>query len=268
VRATSRSPLGQLLREWRALRGLSQLELAGAADVSTRHVSFVETGRSRPSREMVLRLGEALELPLRERNRLLVAAGFAAGFGESSLASAELAPVRRALEAVLASHEPYPAFVVDRAWRVLLANGAHERLLGLLLPGFAPDGPVNVMRLVLDPALLRPRVVNWEVVAHVLGHRIRRQLRQPDPDDAVRTELAALLALPGVRDALGRAPVPRASEIVLPLVLELEGQELAWFSTIATLGTPRDVTLEELAIESLFPADDATRRWIEEGARR
>ncbi|MCZ6792919.1 MAG: helix-turn-helix transcriptional regulator, partial [Planctomycetota bacterium] len=156
-------------------------------------ISFLETGRSRPSREMVLRLAEALELPLRERNRLLIAAGFAAIYGESSFGACELAVVRRALETLLQSHEPYPAFVVDRTWNVLLANSAHGWLLSRLLPGLDPDQPLNVMQLVLDPELLRPRIANWAEMAHVLGHRIRRQLRLPDQNAEERALLESLL---------------------------------------------------------------------------
>ena len=251
------------MREWRAVRGLSQLELSIEAEVSSRHVSFLETGRSRPSREMVLRLAEALELPLRERNRFLGAAGFAALFAESCLGDAELAPVRCALETLLQSHEPYPAFVVDRTWTVLLANAAHCWLLSRLLPHLDPDEPVNVMQLVLDPEFLRPRIANWPEVAHVLGHRIQRQVRLPEPNAEARARLEGLLAQPGVRDAMARVHPSPESGIVLPLVLEFDGQALSWFSTIATIGTPRDITLEELSIESLFPADEETRLWVD-----
>lgn len=263
----SESPVGEFLREWRALRGLSQLDLSLVADVSSRHVSFLETGRSRPSREMVLRLAEALELPLRERNRLLAAAGFAALYGESALGDAGCAPVRRALELLLRSHEPYPAFVVDRTWSVLLANAAHRWLLARLVPRLDPDEPVNVMQLVLDPELLRPRIANWTEVAHVLGHRIRRQLRLPEANADARARLTSFLAYPGVRDAMAQVYSVPESEIVLPLVFELDGQALSWFSTIATIGTPRDITLEELSIESLFPADEETRLWVDGNGR-
>ncbi len=255
-------PFGELLREWRAARGFSQLDLGLAAGVSTRHLSFVETGRSRPSREMVLRLAEVLEVPLRECNAMLAAAGYAPVFRETALDAAEQAPVREALEAILASHA-YPAFVLDRAWNVRLANRAHERMLALLLPVDADPGePVNAMRLVLDPTLLRERISNWEDVAHVLGHRIRRQLRIPEPDAGVRGLLESFLEYPGVRAAMETVHSAPASDIVLPLVLELDGERLSWFSMIATIGTPRDVTLQELSIESLFPADAHTRRTV------
>lgn len=240
---------------------MSQLELSAAAGVSSRHVSFIETGRSRPSREMVLRLAETLALPLRQRNRLLLAAGFAPAYSESPWERPELGPVRHALELVLRSHEPFPAFVLDRGWDIRLANQAHHRLLASLLPTGAPlASPVNAIRLVLDPRFLRPLVANWPIVAHVLGHRLSRQLRTPDLDPRLRDHLEGLLALPGVGEAMGETHAPADAAIVIPLSLAVAGRRLSWFSTIATLGTPQDVTLEELFVESLFPADEQTER--------
>lgn len=253
--------IGDLLREWRSVHGMSQLDLALAAGVSSRHVSFVETGRARPSRKMVLRLVETLDLPLRERNAALLAAGFAPYYKESGLEEADLAPVRGALELVLASHEPYPAFVLDGSWNILMGNRAHLALLQTLLPpGTEPPDPVNVIRLVLDPALVRPRVLNWESVARVLGHRIRRQLRRPNLSEQRRALLENLLAYPGVAEAVRRPAPPPETALVIPLELEVGGRCLSWFSTIATLGTPQDVTLDELCIESLFPANEETAR--------
>jgi len=258
VSATT-SAVGELLREWRGTQGMSQLDLALEAGVSSRHVSFIETGRSTPSRAMVLRLAATLDLPLRERNALLVAAGFAPVYRESVLQDADLAPVRRALELVLRSHEPYPAFVLDSGWNILLANRAHERVLPMLMPEGAPiPDSVNVVRLVFDPALLRPRVANWELVAHVLGHRVRRQLRSPNLETERKRLFEELLAYPGVGAAMARATAPPDAAILIPLVFEIDGGRLSWFSTIATIGTPQDVTLEELRIESLFPADEET----------
>lgn len=246
---------------------MSQLDLALAAGVSSRHVSFVETGRARPSHKMVLRLVETLDLPLRERNAALLAAGFAPCYRESGLEEADLAPVRGAIELVLDSHEPYPAFVLDGAWNILLGNRAHHRLLNLLLPeSAASSGSVNVIRLVLDPALVRPKVCNWESVARVLGHRVRRQLRAPNLGGERRSLFEALLAFPGVEQAMRRAAPPAEAAIVIPLELEHEGRRLSWISTIATLGTPQDVTLDELCIESLFPADEETARAAREMA--
>jgi transcriptional regulator with XRE-family HTH domain len=257
----SAGSVGELLREWRGVHGMSQLDLALAAGVSSRHVSFIETGRSRPSRTMVLRLAETLDLPLRERNALLVAAGFAPLYRRSKLRAADLAPVRRALELVLRSHEPYPAFVLDATWNILLANRTHQRLLSMLLPDGVPvPEPVNVVRLVFDPEMLRPRVGNWELVAHVLGQRVRRQLRVPNLDPEQRRLFELLLSYPGVREAMARVTPPPDAAVVIPLRLELNGRWFSWFSTIATIGTPQDVTLEELRIESMFPADEETRR--------
>lgn len=267
-RAPALSPVGEVLREWRGVRGLSQLDLALEADVSSRHVSFIETGRSRPSRRMLLKLAEVLDLPLRERNALLLAAGYAPLYGESELDHAGLEPVRRALELVLANHEPYPAFVLDRRWDIRLANRPHRLLLPLLLPpGAEPGDPANAFRLVLDPALLRPRIRDWELVAHVLGHRVRRQLRLPHLEPELREHYQGLLALPGVREAMAEVQPPPDAGVVIPLTFEIEiegrSHELSWFSTLATLGTPLDVTAEELLVESLFPADEATRELVE-----
>jgi len=259
--AGSVSPFGELLREWRGVRGMSQLELGCAAGVSSRHVSFVETGRAQPSRPMVLRLAETLEVPLRERNGMLLAAGFAPAYRESGLH--DLTPVQRALELVLRSHEPNPAFVLDRGWNILLANRSHERLLATALPESAASArAANAARLVLDPELLRPLVSNWEEVAHVVGLRIRQQLREPGLGNDLRADLEALLAFDGVREAVENVHTPPDAGIVVPLELEIDGHRLSWFSTIATIGTPQDVTLDELRIESLFPADDATSRSV------
>ena len=256
------SPLGELLRQWRGARGMSQLDLALAAGVSSRHVSFVETGRSQPSRPMTLRLAETLDLSLRERNELLLAAGFAPMFQERGVDDAALEPVRRALELVLETHEPYPAFVLDRAGNVLLSNGGFRKLLRLMLPaGSSAGSPVNVVRLCLDPDLLRSRLRNWEVVAHVLGHRVSRQLRS-ESDPRVRELFEELLAFPAVREAMEQIDAPAEYEVVIPMEFEMDGTRLSWFSTIATIGTPRDITLEDLRIESLFPADEGTEQTV------
>lgn len=242
---------------------MSQMDLALSADVSARHICFLETGRARPSRAMVLRLAETLQMPLRERNALMVAAGFAPVFTQLRLDSAEMAPVMRALLLVLSSHEPFPAFVLDRAWNILLANEAHHRMLALMLPaGADPGDPVNVLRLVFRPDLLGRRLGNWDLVVNVLGHRLRRQLRVPDTEQALHDLAAELFRLPGVAEAMNR-PLNQAEHgVLIPLKLEMQGHMLSWFSTIATLGTPLDITAEELRIESLFPADRETEELI------
>ena len=253
-------PVGDVMREWRGVRGMSQLDLALAAGVSTRHICFIETGRSRPSRAMVLRLAETLDLSLRERNTMLFSAGFAPQYPESDLQHEDLAPIRRALDLILRSHEPFPAFVLDRNWNILRANSAHRRLLSMLLPGVTQREPINAVRLVLDPDMLRPMICNWELIAHVLGHRIRRQLLMPAVAPGERQKFEDILDLPGVRDAMKDVQAPLDAAVVIPLQIDLHGQRLSWFSTIATIGTPQDVTLDEMRIESLFPADEETER--------
>ena len=254
------SPFGRLLREWRARRGMSQLRLATEAGVSSRHLSFVETGRSQPSREMVLRLSEALDVPLRERNALLGAAGFAAVFRESSLGAPELAPVERMLGFLLAQYEPFPAYLVDRCTRVLRANRAG-------LATFAPfvndapvwrETPLNLMRLTLDPAGLRPAIVNWEEVASALLVRLAREAALASAD----TELAALVeelrAIPGLPDSVRVPDLTRPPPPILAVHLKGDGVDLRFFTMLTTLGTPQDVTLQDLHIESFMPADAET----------
>jgi transcriptional regulator with XRE-family HTH domain len=258
-------PIGELLRGWRERRRLSQLDLALQAEISTRHLSFVETGRSRPSREMVLRLAEQLELPLRERNQLLLTAGYAPVYPETALDAPQLAAVRAAVRQVLTGHEPYPAAAVDRGWNLVDANAG----VALLTAGVAPEllaPPANVLRASLHPAGLAPRIANLgEWRAHLLG-RLRRQVHlTADPDLARLYD--ELRAYPGDR----RAPaidLPGAGEIVAPLRLRHGDRELAFFSTITIFGTPLDVTVAELAIESFFPADADTAAVLRESVGR
>ena len=255
--ATSRPPFAAQLRRWRLQRGLSQLDLSLESGVSTRHLSFLETGCARPSWRMVARLGGVLDLPLRQRNRMLVAARYAPLYGETDLEDPRLAQVRWGLEFLLRSHEPYPAFVLDRQWNIVMSNRPHRRLLAALLPGAAEIE--NALRLVFDPARLRPAIVNWPQVARTVLRRLERQLGVPEPD----AELAALrdevLAYPGVGDAVadGRE-AEEEIDILVPLELEYAGVRLSWFTILASFGTPLDVTLQEAVIESLLLADEAT----------
>lgn len=249
--------MGPLLREWRERRRLSQLELAGQAAISTRHLSFVETGRARPSREMVLHLAEELDVPLRERNALLQAAGFAPVYRRTDLDAPEMQPAREALDLVLRGHEPYPAVVVDRLWNLVAANAA----AGLFLEDVDPsllEPPLNVLRLSLHPAGLAGRVPNLaEVSAHLLT-RLRRQVHLTgDPDAAaLYEELSGYPGVTATEPAPGAAEGP--GEVVVPVRFVARGRELRLFSTIATFGTAVDLTLAELAIESFFPADRDT----------
>ena len=259
-RATPRrSPFGQLLLRWRQSRGISQLGLALDAGMSARHLSFIETGRARPSRDMVLRLGEALDLSLRDRNELLIGAGFAAVFPASSLHSVPLAQARKALTFMLTQQEPYPAIVVNRAWDMLMANKAAERLLGLLgLPIQKSGGdPPNLLRALLHPAVLRRYVVNWETVALSMISGMRRELNAY-PDAAIGRLLAEVMEYPGVPREWPAESGDAAIPPLLPLTLEKDGVRMSWFTIITTFGTPQDITLQDLRVECFFPADDAT----------
>lgn len=250
-------PVGEMLREWRERRRLSQLALALEADVSARHVSFLETGKARPSREMLLRLAERLEVPLRERNRLLLAGGFAPNYTERALDDPALGSARTVVERVLAGHEPYPALAVDRHWTLLAAN----RAVAPLLAGVATDllrPPVNVLRLSLHPEGMAPRIVNLEQWRGHLLARLRRQVEQTA--DAVLADLAAELAaypIPDEGHGRSRTTVGE-TPIAVPLRLRTERGLLALLSTTMVFGTPVDVTLAELAVEAFFPADAET----------
>jgi transcriptional regulator with XRE-family HTH domain len=259
--------VGEMLRDWRTRRRLSQLDLASEAEVSTRHLSFVETGRSKPSRELVLHLAEHLEVPLRERNALLLAAGYAPVYPERPLDDVAMEPVRRALDKILAGHEPFPAVIVDRRWDLLAAN---TPALTLLTDGVATElltPPINALRVSLHPDGMAPRIANFEEYsAHLLTRLRREAVLAQDP---ALSELAdELRGYPGVVEAPSTA-VDAASLLFVPLRLRMpDGAELAFFSTLATFGTALDVTLAELAIESFFPADAATEAALRELASR
>lgn len=252
--------VGELLRQWRQRRRLSQLDLAIAADVSARHVSLVETGKSRPSAEMVLRLADQLDVPLRERNRLLLAAGFAPRYPERPLDGDALSAARDAVARVLSAHEPYPALVFDRRWNILMTNRAVDRFFA----GVAPDllrPPVNLVRLGLDPRGLASLVVNLADVRAMFRARIRRQLAAiPDPE---LTALYEELLAPGLDGEAGESIEPE-SDVVIPMVIRLDGRELRLFSTITTFGTPMDITLAEVAVESYYPADAESAAYFTE----
>lgn len=259
---TTTAGVGDLLRAWRRQRRLSQLDLACLADVSTRHLSCVETGRARPSRSFLLHLSEHLDVPLRARNDLLVAGGFRPVYGESDLAAPAMAPVRQALDLVLSHHEPYPALVVDRTWHLVRANAG----AGLLLEGLDPAllaGRPNVLRLSLHPDGLGGRLHDLATFSgHVLG-RLRRQVALTgDPElAALHDELAGY---PGV---CAVEPTAEHPGVVLPLRLTTPRGELSLFSTATTFGTAADVTLAELTVESFFPADARTEELLRAAAQ-
>jgi transcriptional regulator with XRE-family HTH domain len=247
--------VGALLREWRQRRRMSQLDLAGIADISTRHLSFVESGRSMPSRDMLMRLAEQLDVPLRERNTLFVAAGYAPIYRERALADPQLDAARRAVDLVLKGHEPYPALAIDRHWTMIAANAALEPLVAsadasLLAP------PANVLRLSLHPRGLAGVIGNWHAWrAHVLA-RVRRQI-DVSGDTALAALLAELDAYPAPPHAADE-PHGEPDAVVVPLRLRTAQGVLSFFSTTTVFGTPVDITLSELAIEAFFPADEAT----------
>lgn len=245
-------PVGELLREWRRRRHLSQLDLAIQAGVSSRHVSFVETGRTVPSRRMVLHLAEHLQVPLRERNRLLVAAGYAPVFQERPLDAPDLTTARDALQQILRGHEPNPALVVDRRWNLILANSAAS----VFMDGVAPallEPPVNMMRLGLHPDGFASRLLNLEQVRGFLLPRLARQAQRTG--DPHLSDLHAELVSYGVPDQF---EPPDPADITLPVRIRHRGSELSFFNTITTFGAAFDITLEGIAVEAYFPADAPT----------
>ncbi len=253
VPASSSFP--EQLRTWRTRRRLSQLDLALSAKVSQRHISFLESGRARPSRDMIVQLSETLAVPLRERNTWLLAAGFAPLYSSRPLEDPQMAQVLTAVQAMLAKHAPLPALAMDRAWNLRLANAPFERLGALL--GLEP--PLNLMRLFFSPQGLRPVIVNWSAIAPLLWCRAQREAEAADAHEtrAVLAELAPLQEAQVLR-----APEDTPLLPILPVVLAVGGLRLSLFTVISTFGTAQDVTAEELRIESFFPADAATEAYF------
>jgi len=255
---------GVRLSEWRARRRESQLHLAISAQISQRHLSFIETGRSLPSRDMVVRLCNALDIPLRARNDLLLAAGFAALYPERSLTDADMASVRDALMRMITHHEPYPAFVVDRTWHVIASNTGAMRLVSACideatLQSLSPGGRLNFMRMMFEAKQMRPRIRNWDLAGPRLLARLRKEANG-DPCSPSATLLAELSASADCRplsDDHEQIELP-----MIPLELCADGAVLNLFNTITTLGTPHDVGLQELRIEMSYPMDEATRAFL------
>ena len=252
--STTAPRIGALLRDWRLRRSLSQLALAGEAEVSQKHLSFVESGRSAPSREMVLRLAEAMEIPLRERNALLLAGGFAPLYPERPLDAPEMGPALRVVQAVLEGHAPFPAIAVDRHWNLVSANAAMTPFLDAVAPSLRQP-PVNVLRASLHPEGLAPMILNLpEWRAHILD-RLGREFRQ-SYDPAIDALITELRALPG---GLHPLPTGGTGNIAVPLRLRFGDGVLSFLTTTTVFGTATEVTLSELVIEAFFPADEATR---------
>jgi len=261
--ATKTVTFGDELRRWRSQRRMSQLDLAVAAEVSQRHLSFLETGRSKPSPEMVIHLGRALDLALRDQNLLLGAAGFAPAYPERGLDDPELDQVIEVLQNLVDAHGHFPAYVLDRGWNVVLANQAAFTVIDLITPAPPPEVAANILRLTLHPLGLRSLISNWEEVALTLLHRVEREVAHSPHDDELRALLEEVLAYPGVADLTkGRSPFPDGADLVVPLRVSRDGTDMAFFTTIATIGAPFDITLAELRLETLLPADATTGTFL------
>jgi len=264
-----KSGFGSTLSEWRAVRRLSQLDLALLAGISQRHISFVESGRAQPSRDMIFKLAEALDLPLRARNELFLAAGYAPAYPERRLDLSEMKAAREALELILNHHEPYPAIVMDINWNIFMRNEAASRIVNYCVGADAlrqlfPDGMINFVELMFAPNGLRPHIVNWTHSRAALLRRLRREAagNAGSPSETLRRKFDH--------------DTPRASDIsfleesidpILPLELRIGDTRLRLFNTFTTFGTPQDVSLQELRIDMSFPADEVTRRFLDAAAK-
>jgi len=257
---TQANDLGALLRQWRGARNKSQMEASLDAGVSQRHLSFIEIGRSVPSRETLIGIAEALEIPYRDRNSLLLAAGYAPMYEDSGWDEQDLRSLTEALNRMLRQHEPYPAIVLDRYWNVLRTNTASPRFFNSFIDLSARPQPRNLLHLMFDPAGMRPFVANWEEVARTLIQRVYREAVGRVIDEKSQDLISALLAYPGTRPEWRTLPVQRApSDLpVIPIRFMKDGETLSYFSMLTTLATPQTIATQELRIESMFPMDGAT----------
>jgi transcriptional regulator with XRE-family HTH domain len=255
--AVEGAPVGSLLREWRTRRRVSQLELSSETGVSTRHLSFIETGRSRPSRDMLMRLSEHLDLPLRERNSLLLAAGYAPEYAQTPLSAASMRDVRLSLQSLVDAHQPCPALAADHVWNLVLANDAALAFVDGLPDDLLVE-PLNIIRLAMHPQGLRDRIVNFEEYSAHMMIRLHRQERATG-DPAIRELIRECESYPGIGRPHGTT---HALAPVLAIRLSSADATLSFFTVVSTLGAPYDVTLDEIVIESFFPADAETARAI------
>lgn len=260
--------LGLLLRHWRGVRGTSQLDLALDTGISQRHLSFIESGRSAPSRQTLTGIVQSLEVPLRERNAIFLAAGFAPAYSEAPWDAKEMQGITRALDRMLRQHDPFPAIVMDRYWNVLATNESSPRFFGSFIDMAARTRPRNILHLIFDPYGMRPFVADWEMVARSLVQRVYRETVGRVMDERTHALLDELFAYPGV-DASWRlhGSVGSASNLpMIPMGFHKNGKVLSYFSMVTSVGTPQSVAAQELRIESMFPADEETEvlheRWI------
>lgn len=265
-----KSGFGSILSEWRAVRRLSQLDLALVAGISQRHISFVESGRAKPSRDMIFRLADGLDLPLRARNDLFLTAGYAPAYPERGLDLSEMKAAREALELILKHQEPYPAIVMDANWNIVMRNEASSRILGYCVGADAlrslfPDGTINFMQMMFAPNGLKPHILNWKSWRAALLRRLRREAagNANSPSEVLRRKFDSDPMPPG--DDTGHHD--DSSEPMLTLELRVGDMSLRLFTTFTTFGTPQDVSLQELRIDMSFPADEVTRRFLDAAAR-
>jgi transcriptional regulator with XRE-family HTH domain len=253
-----------LLKQWRNRACLSQLDLALASQVSQRHISFLESGRAKPSQDMVLKLATVLEIPLRQQNLMLTASGFSPIHAETDLSSPEMTSIRRAIDFMLRQQEPYPAIVMDRYWNLLLTNDGATRFLSAFIDlerlqaNFCIDGKINLMQVIFHSQGLRPFIVNWEEFAGHLIQRVHREAIASGPSEQSTALLNELMSYPGVSDIWQTSDKSTQHALLLTIHLKRNRKDFQFFSTIVTLGTPYDITLQELRIECLFPASEVT----------
>ncbi|QWT21384.1 helix-turn-helix transcriptional regulator [Bacillus sp. NP157] len=259
ARGEAGGELGRILKAWRGMRGLSQLELSLETGVSQKHLSFIESGRSAPSRDMLMAVADGLDMPFRERNQLLLAAGYAPQFADESWDADALAIVRRALERMLAQHEPFPAVVMDRHWNVVMVNEAATRMFGSFIDLSRWPRPRNLLHMIFDPNGLRPFVADWPRFSAALLQRVRREAVGRAVDEATRQLIATLRAYPGVEESLETSA--SADLPVIPLTLADGTRKLSYFSLVTTVGTPRTPGPQELRLECMAPVDEATEAW-------
>ncbi|WP_241127672.1 helix-turn-helix domain-containing protein [Novosphingobium terrae] len=252
--------LGALLRSWRSTRGKSQLDLALDANLSQRHLSFIESGRSAPGRETLVAIAEALDIPLRDRNALLLAAGYAPLYREAAWDAPQLQSVTAAVDRMLRLQEPYPAVLMDRYWNVLAANDATLRFFGLFIDMAARPAPRNILHLMFDPAGMRPFICDWDRVSASLLTRVRREAVGGVIDARLQSLIAALEAYPPVEGPAARSMTVEDEALpMIPLGFEKDGMRLRYFSMVSTLGTPAEINAQELRVECMFPADEITQ---------
>ena len=249
--------LGVLLRHWRDLRGMSQFDLSFDAGVSQRQISFIETGRSAPNRQTLLDIAQALDIPLRDRNTLLLAAGYAPIYAEGAWNAPEMQSVTKALERMLRQHEPFPALVMDRYWNVLMTNDAAPRFFGCFIDMAARKAPRNMLHLLFDPNGMRPFIANWEDVAKSLFQRVYRESVGRVIDEKTKALLAELMAYPDVKTEW-TTPIALSAMPVIPIGFVKGDNILSYFSMVTTVGTPQAIAAQELRIECMFPADETT----------